>query len=415
MGNINDEYMIFTPEINKDEFGTICKAVHKLSSLKRAVRIINKEVLTTGEKRRLVADISVVQSLDHPNLIKIYDFFQDSKSFYIVTELCEGGDLFRRLEKKRVYEESEAKMVIRQVLSAMSYCHKEHITHRDFKPESVYYDSKTENSILKVSDFGTAIKTSSGNKSELSDVTDILKHRSCYYISPENLRGDYSEPGDIWSVGVLLYALICGCAPFCGRTDMDALKKIKKGKLKFKTDNWERTSEDCMNLVKRMLISSPKKRITAEEALQHPWLANTNNLFYEQKLLDQIFSNMKKYKIQIKLQEAFWLFITSFLLTKEEKASCAQGFLALNAKGDGALSQDDLFKGLSKTLSEEEAAQTAKSIMDNIDSNKSGSIDFYEFLMASINKSTVMSRHRLKVAFRIMDKVKIAFCSSYFI
>lgn len=157
----------------------------------------------------MFSEVSVLKSIDHPNIIKLFELYQDDTNYYLITEHCQGGELFERIKSAENFSEKEAADYMKQILSAVYYCHERQIVHRDLKPENLLFDQKKQNANIKVIDFGTSRKF---------DPTKKLTKRlgTPYYIAPEVLKKNYDEKCDVWSCGVILYILLCGYPPFNG-------------------------------------------------------------------------------------------------------------------------------------------------------------------------------------------------------
>ena len=184
----------------------------------------------------------MLKAVDHPNILKLYEFYQDSKNYYLVTEFCTGGELFDRITDKGSFTEAMAAHYMDQILNAIFYCHSKGIVHRDLKPENFVLDSPAEDAILKVIDFGTSSFFTEGE-------TLKKKYGTPYYIAPEVLKKNYNQKCDLWSCGVNLYILLCGFPPFHGNTDEDIMKRVKKGIFSFPSPEWDQVSEEGKNLI----------------------------------------------------------------------------------------------------------------------------------------------------------------------
>lgn len=194
--------------------------------------------------------------MDHPNIVRMFEVYQDPKRYFIVTEHCSGGELFDQIIKRPYYSERDAALIMKQVLAAIAYCHSMKIVHRDLKPENLLLDREGDDAIIKVIDFGT---------SQTFDPTQKMHqtYGTPYYIAPEILSGEYTERCDVWSSGVILYILLCGKPPFDGESDEEILKNVQKGVYKMSGPIWTRISSDGVDLVKKMLCFDADKRITA--------------------------------------------------------------------------------------------------------------------------------------------------------
>ena len=201
------------------------RCAHKATGAIRAVKIMRKNKIQKSDWTRLRYEIDILKNLDHPNILRLYETIEDNNSIYLVTEICEGGELFDEILARNRFEEKDAAPIMKQLLSAINYCHKKNVCHRDLKPENVLLDSKDKQTI-KVIDFGTSQVFANEEKMEL-----VLG--TAYYIAPEILSGKYDEKCDMWSIGVILYILLSGEPPFSGTTDADIIAKVKKGKYNF--------------------------------------------------------------------------------------------------------------------------------------------------------------------------------------
>ena len=182
--------------------------------------------------------------VDHPNIVKLHDISEEKNRYYIVTELCEGGDLFTRLERHRRFSEKDAINMLKQILAGIDYLHGKNIIHRDLKPENILLFG--QNSQVKISDFGSSII----HNSQLP-LTQIAG--TPYYTAPEVLNENYSNKCDIWSIGVITYILLSGMAPFYGRTNRDIIKMIRKGVFRFEGQVWDKISDICKDFICTLL------------------------------------------------------------------------------------------------------------------------------------------------------------------
>ena len=192
--------------------------IHKATGDKRAVKRLAKEKLSPNARIRLNYEIDILKNLDHPNILRLYEVFEDKKYIYLVTEYCQGGELFDEIIARGKFNEQDAAVVIKQLLSAISYCHSKKVCHRDLKPENILIDNK-ETLQIKLIDFGTSQRFEDAENMEL-----VLG--TAYYIAPEVLRGHYDEKCDIWSIGVIMYILLSGEPPFPGSDDKEILKSV---------------------------------------------------------------------------------------------------------------------------------------------------------------------------------------------
>ena len=204
---------------------------------------MKKSVMDEEEQNMLFNEINNLKDLDHPNIIKMFEFFEDNKRYYIVTEICKGGELFDEIINRKRLTEKETSILMKQVLSCISYCHQNYIMHRDLKPENILLESNKEFDQLKIIDFGTSI---SFKESEFMEE----KIGSPYYMAPEMITGThYTSKVDLWSCGVIAYICLSGNPPFNGVGDSDIIKKVKSGKYSFSAPVWQDVSGDAKNFI----------------------------------------------------------------------------------------------------------------------------------------------------------------------
>lgn len=217
------DYYTFGPPLGSGSFGTVRKAIHKLTGQPRAIKILKKD---EQDEKKLELEVDILSKISHPNAMQIYEYYQDAKYFYIVSEFCAGGELFDKITKKGKFNEREAANILKQMLSTVLYCHSNNIVHRDLKPENILLDDKSDDTVIKIIDWGGARYFIHGKKMTTVSGTP-------YYIAPEVLKEKYDEKCDIWSCGVILYILLSGYPPFNGINDMEIMKAVKKGRYNF--------------------------------------------------------------------------------------------------------------------------------------------------------------------------------------
>ncbi|CAD8108765.1 unnamed protein product [Paramecium sonneborni] len=397
-GSITNEYTLLKPPIGKGAFGEVRKGIHKVTNQIRAIKVISKEKANAIEVERLRIEIEILKRLDHPNIIKIYEFYQDNKNIYIVTELCTGGELFDKIQDQQAFSERKAAETMKQILSAVNYLHKSKIVHRDLKPENILYEANKPQALLKIVDFGTSRVFESGYKMN-------QKLGTPYYIAPEVLERRYDEKCDVWSCGVILYILLCGIPPFNGENDEEILENVKEGELSFDGEEWNQISYEAKLLIKKMLERDPKKRINAEQAQRDPWITTyVKKTEMNLPQLTKVLNNLRTFRVEKKFQEAALTFMVNQMATSQEKQELLQQFQALDLNGDGRLSKDELIVGYSKVMSYTDAELEVAKLMKYIDQDKNGSIDYSEFVLATFNKVKLLEDARLEQAFRMFDK-----------
>nr|XP_002128230.1 calcium/calmodulin-dependent protein kinase type IV-like [Ciona intestinalis]XP_009858323.1 calcium/calmodulin-dependent protein kinase type IV-like [Ciona intestinalis] len=246
---------------------------------KYAVKILSKK----AEKKLVQTEIGILLTLSHPHIIKLFDIYESGTNVYLVLERVTGGELFDRIVSRGWYSERDAAHALKQILQAVSYLHSKNIVHRDLKPENLLYADESDNSSLKVADFGL---------SRIKD-SDFMKTvcGTPGYVAPEILLGrPYTEAVDIWAIGVIAYILLCGFEPFHDdRGDQAMFQRILKCDYKFVSPCWDDISLGAKDLVKKLLVLNPKRRLTAKAALEHPWVkGEAANFVHMDRTIDKI-------------------------------------------------------------------------------------------------------------------------------
>ena len=373
---------------------TVRRVYHKTSGQPRALKIIKKQ--KNKDTARIYLEAEILKKLVHPNIMQIFEFYEDKKNFYIITELCEGGELFDKIVEKGSFTESEAAWIMKQLLSTVNYIHSNKIVHRDLKPENILLDTKKDN-IIKIIDWGTARFFDKSKKMNRISGTP-------YYIAPEVLAEKYDEKCDIWSCGVILYILLCGYPPFNADSDELILDKIKTGRFTYPPEEWETVSPLAKDLVNNMLQFHPSKRVSASEALEHKWLLANKNKNVDKKISIKCLNNMKKFHAERKLQQASLTYIVNNLLSKEEKNDLLELFQQFDLNGDGVLTKQEILNGYKQLMPFDDAEKEVERIMNEVDIDKSGTIDYNEFVLATINKQKLLNKEKLEATFKMFDK-----------
>ena len=390
---ITKEYKIWMDHIGKGAFGEVRKALHLESGEFRAVKIIYKHECEVEEQNKIIREVDILRKLDHPNIIKIYEFFEDSKFMYIIMELAQDGELFDKIENVHHFSERKAAEIFLQILSGVNYLHKNNIVHRDLKPENILFD----NEILKIVDFGTSkVYTQKKKMNEC--------HGTPYYIAPEVLNESYDEKCDVWSCGVILYILLSGMPPFNGKDDDEILNAVMKGKYTLDISEFRKVSNQAKNFIKKLLTYNPKDRITIQQAIDDEWFSIVKTK-EEVVLNGSVLNNLKTFNTKNKMQQSIYFFLVNHMASKEEKKELTKTFKALDINNDGVLSKDELLAGF-KRINTNMTENDINEIIDRIDNNKSKEIDYSEFIAAAINRKNLLSEEKMQTCFNIFDKDK---------
>lgn len=284
-------------ELGSGAFSVVKLGVNLETGQKTAVKVVSKKKLSDEDYASLLMEIEILSQLDHPHIIRLYETFDEGTDFYIVTELVEGGELFDRIVSKAHYTEKEARDLIKSLLETLNYMHTVGVVHRDLKPENLLLCSESDDSDIKIADFGFAKR-----------ISELLpKETACGtpgYVAPEILRGDrYGAEVDIWSMGVICYVLLAGYPPFYDEDQKRLFKKIKEGRYHFHEDYWSNTSPEAINLIQMMLCVDQSKRWTAAQLLQHPWITLGDDKLANKDLSSSI-TVMRKFNARRRLKSA---------------------------------------------------------------------------------------------------------------
>ncbi|KAJ0962171.1 hypothetical protein J5N97_029999 [Dioscorea zingiberensis] len=368
-------------EVGRGHFGHTCSAVAKKGEMKGqlvAVKIISKAKMTTPisieDVRR---EVKILKALSgHTNLVKFYDAFEDTLiALYIVMELCEGGELLDRiLSRGGRYKEEDAKAIVVQILSVVSFCHLQGVVHRDLKPENFLFSTSDENAHLKLIDFGLSDFIRPDER--LNDIVG-----SAYYVAPEVLHRSYSMEADIWSIGVITYILLCGSRPFWARTESGIFRAVLRADPNFDDTPWPSVSPEAKDFVKRLLNKDYRKRMTATQALTHPWLRDDQR----QIPLDiLIYKLIKSYLRATPLKRAA-LKALSKALTEDELLYLRSQYNLLEPNKDGRVSLENFRMALMQNATDAMKDSRVPDILKALEPLSYRRMDFEEFCAAAIS------------------------------
>ena len=395
-GTLRDVYKI-GKVLGEGAFGEVRLCTHRQSKEKRAVKLLKKEAMDKAEQEAMLNEIQTLRNLDHPNIVKIYEYFEDDKRFYIVTDHIQGGELFDEIINRGKFGERDAAVLMKQLLSCIAYCHSHQIMHRDLKPENVLLEATKEFDQIKVIDFGTALRYKPGQSFKETIGTP-------YYIAPEVLNHNYGKECDIWSLGVMAYIIMSGIPPFNGGNDSEIMSAIKSGKFNFNHSVWKTISQQAKDFISSLLTYDTKKCPSATQALNHGWIKDHASLNVSESVANHALDNLIHFHSHTTMKAATMTFIGSQLITKDEREELARVFKSLDQNGDGKLSKDEIKDGYTnhygRLISDKEVDQ----MFDAVDTDQSGYIDYTEFVVASMNEKALMTNERLAGAFKMFDK-----------
>ena len=392
-------------KLGDGSYGTVYLAVNIITKQNIAMKKINKVKENEIDDMEIKNEIEILKKLDHPNIVKIIEFYSTPKAYYIITDFCACGELYNQI--KHQYTEGQLAVLFYQVFSGLYYLHTKNIVHRDLKLENILIseiekDNNTNDKYfwVKIIDFGTA-KIFEKNKNEKAVVG------SSYYIAPEVLHKNYNEKCDTWSVGVILYMLIVGRAPFDGQNDEEIIENIEKGEFNSKHKKLLNSSAEVQDLVKKLLEVNVKKRLSSSEALKHPWFKKFNgkslysNIDKETVMI--YLNRLRKFEINSKFQQMVLAFIVHNIPNNNESKDILKIFRMFNTNDDGKLTKKELLDGLIKYFNEKEIKKEIDDIFLLLDGANRGFIEYEEFLRATLDQKILLSDENLTYAFNFFD------------
>ncbi|XP_043912573.1 calcium/calmodulin-dependent protein kinase type II subunit gamma isoform X11 [Protopterus annectens] len=267
-----DEYQLYE-ELGKGAFSVVRRCVKKSTGQEYAAKIINTKKLSARDHQKLEREARICRLLKHPNIVRLHDSISEEGFHYLVFDLVTGGELFEDIVAREYYSEADASQCIHQILESVNHIHQHDIVHRDLKPENLLLASKCKGAAVKLADFGLAIEVQGDQQAWFGFAG------TPGYLSPEVLRKDpYGKPVDIWACGVILYILLVGYPPFWDEDQHKLYQQIKAGAYDFPSPEWDTVTPEAKNLINQMLTINPAKRITAEQALKHPWVCQRSTV-----------------------------------------------------------------------------------------------------------------------------------------
>ena len=283
----------FGKALGSGSFATVYLSRHVKDDTEWAIKSIEKKKLTKEDEDALEIEVEAMEKIKHPNVVHLKEIYDTKSHFYMVLEVCAGGELFDRVVEKEKYTEGEAQICVRKLARALKYCHDLGITHRDLKPENLLYATTEDDAEIKIADFGLAKIVGE----------DLMMKTACGtpgYVAPEILKGQkYGKGVDVWSLGVITYILLCGFPPFYDQNNAELFKQIKAGAYDFPSPYWDDVSDDAKNCIRKMLTVNPSKRVTMAQLLEDKWLKGEE---VSNRELPRVMGELKSFNARRKLQ-----------------------------------------------------------------------------------------------------------------
>jgi calcium-dependent protein kinase len=409
-GKIFEHYDMNGPALGEGGFSSVRMGKAKGGSgAHRAIKSMPKKETNPQEFK---IETEIMRTLDHPNIVRLYETYEDAKVYYLVLELCSGGELCDAIVASRTgFTEKVVATLVKQMVGAVAYMHSVCIVHRDLKPQNFLLADKTgiETSLLKMADFGLSQQFTPGT---------LLKSRTgtLSYAAPEVLSGSYNERCDVWSLGVILFFILSGQAPFYADDDQSLMIRIQKGHYSLKGKRWSVVSDDAKDLITKMFTLNPSKRPSASEVYHHHWVAKLAPNADNADLPKDIIDNLKRFQTANKLEKAA-LTVMAVQLSGDAVKELRDMFSALDKDGSGTITVEELKACISSQLSGEKVDAEGSaalnslinemnglgSLVDDIDTNGNKVIDYSEFIVRMMDKKRFVQEDVCWDAFRQFD------------
>ena len=392
-------------ELGSGTFAKVLLVKHNITGVIRAMKVIKKKISRKTQQTNeseVINEVGVLMKMDHPNIIKIFEFYHNKDCYYLITEYCGGGELFDKIAKsKTLLSEIQSAYIMYQILSAISYCHKMKIIHRDLKPENVLIKQDEKGFYrVKICDFGTS------QVFKFGDIQTKLVG-SAYYIAPEVITKKYNSKCDLWSCGVIMFVLLTRKAPFGGRNDKQILENVLHGQ--YKKELLEEYSPYAIDLISKLLERDISKRLNAEMALQHRWFQvykckEILNDIQDKDKIKKFIENLKNYHCGSIIQETALAFLVHNYPDLDEIVNACKLFSRIDKKGNGRINSEELYNGLNEIIKRPNLKDDTNKIFENLDVNQTNYIDYEQFVRAAIDKSVFLTEDALKLSFNFFDK-----------
>mmetsp|Transcript_4484 Transcript_4484/g.10550 ORF Transcript_4484/g.10550 Transcript_4484/m.10550 type:complete len:533 (+) Transcript_4484:121-1719(+) len=398
---LEDDYVLEKKVLGSGYNGQVHLAENKQTGVKVAVKGFKLHGVPREKREELESEAEIFLSMDHPHVTRLVDVYESEDQLSLVMECMTGGELFKRVTERKRFSEKDGADAAWQMLLAINYIHSLGVVHRDIKLENFLYDNP-DSDHLKLIDFGFSKIWNPNTKMALSCGT-------LAYVAPEVLDQSYTSQCDMWSVGVTIFIVIFGYMPFSGSEDHQ-MHSIRRGSYTYKADIWKRVSAKAQDFIRKILVVEPLKRLTAEQALEHPWIAERDQMEKSHEAMDQ---DMVDALISFGQASAFRraaMQMMAWSLTNEERATVRQAFIELDEDRTGTVTLSEFKKVVEEKFHiNDEAAVHA---FEALDTNHTDTIHYSEFLAAMVSSRIAIHEHLLQQTFKRFDQEGTGFISA---
>ena len=396
IANINQSYN-FIKELGQGSYGHVLRVQNIATGHIYACKKMNKRKITN--KARFKTEIDLLRATDHPNIIKLYDIFEDNVFIYLIMEECTGGEFFDRLAKRakqnKMYTEKDAAKILKQILQAVNYLHAHGVCHRDLKPENILFSTIAEDSQVKLIDFGLS-KVFDGDNNTMKGAVGTT-----FYMAPEVITGKYNEKCDVWACGVIMYIMLCGKPPFYSSDEEELKQKICSMKFDMNYKEFENVSQDAKDIIKSIFVPM-EQRPSASDILDTKWIKE--NAPHAKNLSIGVDWNHVKDYSRLNLMQKSVINFTAFHLNEEDTMKFVEMFKSLDENNDGVLSMEEIRKGVEECKFEGNMnADDVVNMFNEMDVDKNGLVNYTEFVSALMDYRKMVKKEQLLECFKSYD------------
>jgi len=393
---LKDDYVLEGEVLGTGYNGQVVTARSRRSGDRFAVKSFIMEDVSPRTRDNLFAEVEIFLSMDHPHVVRLMEVYEDERQVSLVMECMEGGELYDRLRQRRVFSEADAQMTTRQLLLAINYLHSEGIVHRDLKLENFMYEEKGSD-FVKLLDFGFSKFFEKHEEMEESLGT-------VSYVAPEVLSKSYSCGScDMWSLGVVVFVLLSGSMPFAGHTNQEIIQRIRRGRFVMGRQRWSSVSGAAADFVKKLLVLDPRKRLSARQALVHPWLLQQQE-DSARKAPAFVAEAFMGFSMASRFQQAC-MEMMAWSLSQKERRQLRQHFLALDRSQCGVIRRKDLRQYLHEEISPDAGnVESLVAGLDHLDIDGDGELHYSDFLAVMMSARLEQHEDILQATFRRFDK-----------